>query len=952
MMKNNKLLARISTLACIAVCFAMLFTACTESGIRKDPEEPSETEEVTTAEETEGEDTTPEETEPEATEPTETEPEPTETEPEPTETEPEETQPSSGGNNVNNGTGGGYDPGTSDPTEPEVTEPPVITVPAAGSENNAYTEQISNTSGSFKTVKIPAGETMHYKLKTPGTYLTVENEYVSVTYAGQTYAPENGVLTIELPADDTQYIALSFTNQAEEETAFAVAIQDAVGTVDNPVMLESIDSFTAECVEGDNDGIYHKWIADQTGSLKLNLLSGMNVDVIVTVNGESCQLSEGSLIVDVREGQEVLIQVLAVADEEGNMPAATATVGGYVAQRVSLKVTSLPKDVDSVVIPASQSAFYDITIANNKVLTIADENVTVVCNGISYTADENGLVTVSLGASPVSLEIYNNSQEEAVYKLSFNHPQGHQKNPHVLTQLGEIPLTVHAGESAYYLRYTAEKAGVASFLMWTYPEVEFAKADIIVLNETTGASMAIWRGNADGQLEDFGLASVPVKAGDVLIIQVYVEDEAGNKIDADLTIYGELYGSEELPVDVQYPGFKAHVPAGETLYYQAYNMSGMILNLTASDVKIGHNGAEFVPESGKISFTVTAEGRMPAIFAITNTGTVDMVYNVTFDYPVGHMEKPDNLILGTNTVTRAAGDQNYYYTFTAVRAGTLTLTFDASAQWLYVVDNMTQGVYGDTQWSDSDPLMAEMTIEVAKGDVIRVQVNTYDAANMFETPEGTVSFTVKYVTGPIAIDNLTVNTNANLIPGEYGIYTGQFYDHILYLANGKDMIVIYDGVEYLPDNMGEIYVPFPESDGTGNQPDLTFMVQNASTQSTIRSMMFSGKEVGSKENPEVITMGKHTMTQTQRNGADYYYVYHATSRGNLVVTITSSGNWVYQVTNLATGVTSNIRLSSISGQHTYRIAIRPGQDVEIMVNTFDPNTGLSVVGTVEFTVSQ
>lgn len=951
-MKNNKLLARISTLACIAVCFAMLFTACTESGIRKDPEEPSETEEVTTAEETEGETTTPKETEPEATEPTETEPEPTETEPEPTETEPEETQPASGGNNVNNGTGGGYDPGTSDPTEPEATEPPAIAVPAAGSENNAYTEQIPNTSGSFTTVKIPAGETMHYKLKTPGTYLMVEDENVLITYGGQTYTPENGVLTIELPADDTQYIALSFTNQAEEETAFAVAIQDAVGTVDNPVMLESIASFTADCVESDTDGIYHKWIADQTGSLKLNLLSGMNADVIVTVNGESCQLSEGSLTVDVREGQEVLIQVLAVADEEGNMPAVTATVGGYVAQRVSLKVATLPREVESVTIPASESAFYEITIANNKVLTIDDENVMVVCNGISYTADENGLVTVSLGASPVSLEIYNNSQEEAVYKLSFNHPQGHQKNPHVLTQLGEIPLTVQAGESAYYLRYTAEKAGVASFLMWTYPEAEFAKADIIVLNETTGASMAIWRGNADGQLEDFGLASVPVKAGDVLIIQVYVEDEAGNTIDADLTIYGELYGSEELPVDVQYPGFKAHVPAGETLYYQAYNMSGMILNLTASDVKIGHNGAEFVPESGKISFTVTAEGRMPAIFAITNTGTVDMVYNVTFDYPVGHMEKPDNLILGTNTVTRAAGDQNYYYTFTAVRAGTLTLTFDGSAQWLYTVDNMTQGIYGDTQWSDSDPLMAEMIMEVAKGDVIRVQVNTYDALNMFETPAGTVAFTAKYVTGPIAIESLTVTTNTNLIPGEYGIYTGQFYDHMLYIASGKDLVVIYDGVEYIPDSKGEIYVPFPGSDGSGNQPDLMFTVYNADTQNIVRPMMFSGKQMGSKENPEVITVGSHTMTQTQANGADYYYTVEATKRGNVVITINSTHtNWYGQVTNLTRGGTSGFIMGTM-GQKTLRVSVRAGDVIEIMINTFDTKTGESIVGTVEFTVSQ
>jgi len=336
------------------------------------------------------------------------------------------------------------------------------------------------------------------------------------------------------------------------------------------------------------------------------------------------------------------------------------------------------------------------------------------------------------------------------------------------------------------------------------------------------------------------------------------------------------------------------------------------------------------------------------VFGITNTGTKDASYNVTFTYPKGHAENPVALVLGNNTVTQTAGHSDYCYIFTAPRAGSLTVTFDAAAQWVYTVDNLTKEIYGDTQWSDSDPLITETTVAVAAGDKIQVKVNTYDAANMFESPAGTVSFTAKYVSGPTAISTLTLPTNTTVLPGEYSVFTGLFYDHVLTISNARDLVVIFNGTEYTANEKGEISVEFPAASGT--QTTLEYTVYNAGTAQIIRSMSFSSKEMGSKENPDVLPFGKVTLTQPKDNSEDYYYTYTATARGNLIVTFDANADWVYQITNLTTGQTSGT-VVSIMGPNTFRITVRPGQVVELMVNTFDPRTGGSPEGTVEFTVS-
>ncbi len=933
-MKNKKLLWLPVVLLLIVLALTACLLAKCAWDVYSDPENTEPSESLT-----QPEDTQPEETEPEETElivPPETDPE--ETEPE--ETEPEETESNSTGTgpNVNTGTGGGYDPGTSDPetTEPEAdaTEP-VIEVPPAGSENNAYYENVQDGAGEFTTVKIPAGATMYYRIQTAGAYLQVEDPDVSVMYNGNTYEAQEGIVELELPADDSAPICLTFTNNSEEDKNFPVEIVGPVGSESNPIAVESLDEITADLEQDDLDGIFYQWIADRDGMLKVWLKTGSNVDMNVFVNGKPVQLTQdngGKLCAEVEQEDEILIQILALPDSEGNIPAAQATVSGYIAQMVKLSVMLVPFEAEAVTVEAGQSVYYTVTGASGKYLQIAAENAQIYYGEETLLPDENGVLGLNVEENTIQIEVCNTADQAATYVLKVNYPVGNILNPQVLTELGEeLEAQTTASAGGHYYTYTAPSAGLVTFQVWTAPENASAVTNILLTNRTSGES---------AELADIeSTVSVPVSAGDELSICVTVENIFGVSIDSQLTVMGNHYGTEDNPIVVEYPGFTAEIPAGQTLYYQGYNMNGIIFTLNAADVTVSHNGTEYSGE--EISFTAVSQGRDPAVFAITNNSAENAWYEAVFTYPLGWMENPAQLVLGTNTLTQPAAAPNYYYTFTAPKPGTLSLIFDEEAQWTYAVNNLTQGTYGDTQWSDSDPLVCRTQVAVKKNDVIQVLVNTYDKDNFFETPAGTVVFEAEYVTGPTKITNLTQITTASLIPGEYAAYTGQFYGTVLSISGATNTVVYYDGTAYRPDSAGRICVEFPEN-GTS---DLEIRIYNEGTTNITRYLSFSTTDKGSEANPDSLVLGTNIMTQESAGGEFYYFTYTATERGTLIFTFGGDVECMYLINNQTLGYSTN--------SNTYRMTLRAGQTITLAIRTYDPsNPTVAPAGTVEITVSK
>lgn len=168
------------------------------------------------------------------------------------------------------------------------------------------------------------------------------------------------------------------------------------------------------------------------------------------------------------------------------------------------------------------------------------------------------------------------------------------------------------------------------------------------------------------------------------------------------------------------------VPANSTYYFATYN-----------------NGAELYI-NGELQGIVTAFGRMPYVFAISNETDVAAEYEIKFVIPKGTMDNPAELVIGANEVSISAGSQGYFFTWIATGTGKLTLTIATDAGWVYSVNNLTTYVYGDTQWSDSDPVVNPAVIDVNAGDEIQIMVNTYDPADPWAAPAGILTVTAEF----------------------------------------------------------------------------------------------------------------------------------------------------------------------------------------------------------------
>ena len=158
---------------------------------------------------------------------------------------------------------------------------------------------------------------------------------------------------------------------------------------------------------------------------------------------------------------------------------------------------------------------------------------------------------------------------------------------------------------------------------------------------------------------------------------------------------------------------------------------------------------------------------------------------VAFDLPVGDEHMPADLVMGGNSAEIAENSSGYYYTWTAEQNGTLTLKIVSPDDWTYVVNNLTTSYYGDTQWSDSDPVVNPYIIEVQEGDELQIIVNTYDPTDIFNTPAETFIFEASFTADEITDDS---DDTDELTQNEYGYYelgsVSDFEAFAAYINNG------------------------------------------------------------------------------------------------------------------------------------------------------------------------
>ncbi|MBQ8684214.1 MAG: hypothetical protein IJ518_06845 [Clostridia bacterium] len=227
-------------------------------------------------------------------------------------------------------------------------------------------------------------------------------------------------------------------------------------------------------------------------------------------------------------------------------------------------------------------------------------------------------------------------------------------------------------------------------------------------------------------------------------------------------------------------------------WFKADNADGSLVAIAASDggeepllegysVQYGLLNRYFPDATGAVSFTMSADNDM---FFVSNTGTEPIIVVAalvsgeggevipegagTMDYGTGEllpgngtMNKPfvlddtydmspgdassDYFVLMTDF--EGSEEDGYYHTYVAPADGFVDVWIDTVSTvspWQYAVSNETAGVYGDTHWSDDDPLMDMETVAVREGDEITVWVATYNADNMWEYPAGRVEWFLSF----------------------------------------------------------------------------------------------------------------------------------------------------------------------------------------------------------------
>jgi len=237
------------------------------------------------------------------------------------------------------------------------------------------------------------------------------------------------------------------------------------------------------------------------------------------------------------------------------------------------------------------------------------------------------------------------------------------------------------------------------------------------------------------------------------------------------------------------------IPAGKTLYFSAYRVAGMGVEAFVSagpnflDAGLSIDGVAVEPATTGIFSTAIPAGSpmYPTTFAVTNNSETNGRVQFNIFHLYGSMENPAALAMGANTANVAEGSQGCFYKWTAAEEGTLTVTMPKGG-WMYTINNLTGGVYGDTQWSDSDPVVNPGTVAVAAGDEIQIIVNTYDPASPWTSPAGSLEFTASFepksdepgddsIASGI-LDDLTwkVTKEGTLVLGGEAMYIGAFWE--------------------------------------------------------------------------------------------------------------------------------------------------------------------------------
>ena len=629
---------------------------------------------------------------------------------------------------------------------------------------------------------VPVGTNVTYNVTVKGEYENYRWELKKPTDSA--YNATSGKGTVVKNADGTT--TFSYTVQATaarngysyrlrilDKTGDRTLSDGSIGKIylySNPVWLLVDDGIVATITENPADvtieeGQTATFTAAASGVMvtKQWYVKLADSDAWYVLPGET----GNSLIVAGTEANNGNSYKMVATDAKGNVAESTAATLELDAGELILAPTMVPGTAETKKIAAGETKTYTVQ-AGGVDMIIEDENVIVTYNGVEYYPID-GVVRVSLefvnprlGTSNV-VDITNTGDVATKYTVKFEYPLGSMENPEVVTDLTFFYAPQAEGDTdGYNFIWTAPEAGKLTLALSNYAEGAVYNAFI-----TVGYKQYNW---AEESVD--GVLVIDVAAGDEVMINAFtisqyaidedtwevMYDEEGNPIvvyypESATYINGSFVnGSINFPYDLSpmdVPGTAETnvIEAGASEYYTT-TASNTVLTFNSQNLTVEYEGVVYAAQNGVVSLYVeggfdplTWENK-PIVFKVTNIGTAAASFTASYNFPVGHQQNPDALILGDNTQEFTAGDEAYYYTWTANDKGTLTINISGTNGWFYVVNNLTANQYSDWMYS-TDEGNETYVIEVEAGDVIQIQIMSWDA-DVYGSSDGSVTVNVDF----------------------------------------------------------------------------------------------------------------------------------------------------------------------------------------------------------------
>ena len=623
-------------------------------------------------------------------------------------------------------------------------------------------------------------------------------------------------------------------------------------------------------------------------------------------------------------------------------------------------ILQLPDAFASVSIPAEGTVYQLIWGVQTGLLSIEDPDAYVVYGGETYEPDEYGVVQVPFAPveteeepgpeeqeeegeagsegetesqlQPHLFQLGSKSKEARSFYLSFQAPLGSAENPKMLEAVdGVISMeaALEAGdEDGYYFSYLAETG--CRMTLRVESATENVEYDIIATVGETVLKLS--------EAED-GVLTVDIPAWETVLIQVLaLPGEDGTCPAADIRIQCQLEntsGTKENPIIIsgEFPIVTDVLEPKTEAYYSVFGAGGMILTIEDPDAYVIAGEETWTAVDGVVTGEVVSTNpREPVLIAVGNSGEAGKSFTVNFAFKPGNMMNPDQLLLDAyNTAVIAAGSADgYWYTWTAEEEGILTITLP-DGHWMYLVNNITQGVYGELQYSDAEEAVNIVELEVAAGDELNLMVCTYDPANPYEIPAGELPVYATFGTkagtreNPIWLTDL--ETVVPAAPGQ-NVYCNLVMSGVTMTVTGEGAFTVtYDAVTH---TAVDGVVTIAGLNASRFEPD-PMILTNQGTEAGEYTITFTYPE-GSSANPRLLElMGEYTVP-VKGDGEGYFFTWIANGDGEFTVSM-KSDDWVFSVNNLTDYIYGDIYSSTQDGESTCSVAVSTGDEIQINIGT-------------------